>query len=66
MAHLHDIAGGFVIRVVGKKHQNVKCRLRQLQFLTQRLADGIVRLRGLDRKFYVRVHAEPSSLFFHF
>ena len=29
-------------------------------------ADSIVRLRGLDRKFYVRVHAEPSSLCFHF
>ena len=64
MAHLHDIAGGFVIRVVGEEQQDVQRRLRQAKLLTQRFADGIVRLRGLDGKFDIRVHSRSvlSSL----
>ena len=45
MAHFHDIAGGRVVGVVGKEHQDIKGRLRQLQLLTQGLADRIVGLR---------------------
>ena len=63
MPDLHDITGSPAVRVVGKEHQDIKGRLRQLQLLTQGLADRIVGLRGLDGKFHVRIHAEFS---FHF
>ena len=48
----------------GEEQQDVQRRLRQAKLLTQRLADGIVRLRGLDGKFDIRVHSRSilSSL----
>ena len=64
MPHLHDVPGRFIVRVVGEKQQDVQRRLRQAKLLTQRFADSIVRLRGLDGKFDVRVHCSSilSSL----
>ena len=64
MPHLHDVPGRFIVRVVGEKQQDIQRRLRQAKLLTQRLTDGIVRLRGLDGKFDIRVHSRSvlSSL----
>jgi len=64
MPHLHDVPGRFIVRVVGEEQQNVQRRLRQAKLLTQRFADGIVRLRSLDGKFDIRVHSRSvlSSL----
>lgn len=56
LADLHDIPGGGAVRVVCQKHQDIKGSLGQLEFLTQRLAHGIVGLRGLEADLYGRVH----------
>ena len=56
LADLHDIPGCGAVRVVGQKHQDIKGGLGQLEFLTQRLAHGAVRLRGLEADLYGRVH----------
>ena len=63
LADLHDIPGSGAIRVVGQKHQDVKGGLGQLEFLTQRLAHGAVRLRGLEADLYGRVHAALLFVF---
>ena len=60
MTHLHDIAGGFVIRVVGKKHQNVKGGLRQLQLAAKRLAGGGIGAGKFMGKFLTGVHTQDS------
>ena len=58
-----DIPGSGAVRVVCQKHQDVKGGLGQLEFLTQRLAHGAVRLRGLEADLYGRVHAALLFVF---
>ena len=64
MAHLHDIAGGRVVGVVGKEHQDIKRCLRQVQLLAQRLADGAVHKARLVGKFHTGVQLTHSAPFF--
>ena len=67
MAHLYDIAGRFIGRVVAQKHQDIKGRLGQTQLLTQRLAEldvGQIRLVGkLDTRVSFAHRASPSFFF---
>ena len=57
---LHDVARRPVAGVVGKKHQNVKGGLRQLQLAAKRLAGGGIGTGKFMGKFHTGVHTQDS------
>ena len=64
LSDIDYVACSAVIRVAREKHQDIKRRLRQVQLLAQRLADGAVRKARLVGKFHTGVQLTHSAPFF--
>lgn len=61
-ADFHDVSCGVHGGIIGKEHQDVKCGLRQADFLAKRAAAGGVCLEHFVWELDIHLHGSPPLL----